>query len=89
MERGTATRVVASSLASAGFAVALFAGLAADNSADAIVSRGLTAMLACYIAGWCIGVVAERAVDERLASERGAPNQTPDTQKNLSADAKI
>ena len=66
MVRGMPTKVIGGCLALGAFAVAIVAGLAADNPADEILSRALIAMAVCYPVGVIIGVVAERAVDEHV-----------------------
>jgi len=47
-----------------GFAVAVLAGLAADNDTSVILTRALVAMMACYIVGVFLGSVAARAVND-------------------------
>ena len=50
-----------------GFAIAILAGLAADNPASVILTRALIAMVACYAVGVFIGLIASRAVREATA----------------------
>lgn len=64
------TRIIGACLGLTGFAVAIVAGLAADNPADEILGRALLSMLGCQLAGLAIGCVAERAIEERAASHR-------------------
>ena len=49
-----------------GFAIALIAGLAADNPADTVLSRAIVAMLVLHILGWIVGSIGERTVVESL-----------------------
>lgn len=57
-----------------GFAVAILAGLAADNPASVILTRALIAMTACYAVGAFIAALASRAVrDATLAHARRNP----------------
>ncbi|MCB9848453.1 MAG: hypothetical protein H6814_08575 [Phycisphaeraceae bacterium] len=51
-----------------GFAVAILAGLAADNPASVILTRALIAMFVCYAVGMFIGIVAARAVREAVVT---------------------
>lgn len=60
-----------------GFAIAILAGLAADNPANVILTRALIAMAACYAVGVFIGMLASRAVREAAASHI-ADNPAPE-----------
>ncbi|MBL0922548.1 MAG: hypothetical protein IBJ10_10525 [Phycisphaerales bacterium] len=64
------TRLIGASMGLAAFALAVFAGLAADNPADQILIRALISMLGCQAVGLAIGAVAERAIDDRAAAMR-------------------
>jgi len=76
--RGMPAKVFAGCMALSAFAIAIIAGLAADNPSDAILSRALIALVVCYPAGWLIGAVAERAIDEHLrAYARDNPIEAP------------
>ena len=57
-------KVIAACAGLAGFAVAMFAGLAADNPADVILSRGVAALFICYLVGGAVGLVMDHAVRE-------------------------
>jgi hypothetical protein len=74
---GVPTRVIAASLGLSAFAIAIVAGLAADNPAETIVVRALASMVACHVAGWCVGSIAERAVLEAVSSYELARIGTP------------
>lgn len=54
------TRMISGIVALAGFVVAVVAGLAAENSASVVLTRALTAMLACNLVGSVIGAIAHR-----------------------------
>lgn len=84
MSPGVPTKLAAASLGLAGFAIALVAGLAADNPADVVLGRALVALLLCNLAGWIAGVVAERTVAEGVARYREA-NPGPDEKASLNA----
>lgn len=49
-----------------GFAVALIAGLAADNPADTVLLRAILAMFACQLIGALVGAVGERVVRDAI-----------------------
>ena len=59
-------KIIASSLGLVAFAVAVIAGLHADNPADSILLRALTAMIVCYISGLVVGRVFEHIVRVHL-----------------------
>ena len=59
-------KVIAACAGLAGFAVAIFAGLAADNPADVILSRAVLALFVCYLAGGAVGFVMDHAVREGI-----------------------
>ena len=63
-----------------GFAVAIFAGLAADNPAGVILSRALIAMVACYAVGIFLGMLALRAVRDATALH-ATRNPAPDVEE--------
>jgi cation transporter-like permease len=58
--------MIATSVALAAFAVAVVAGLYADNSADAILKRALFALIILWVAGHCVGRVFEHIVRVHL-----------------------
>ncbi len=72
MAPGVASRVIAASCGLSGFAVALIAGLAADNPAEVILGRALVCMLAVQLLGIVIGAVCERTVREAVEKYRGS-----------------
>ncbi len=75
MRQGAPTRLAATSCGLAGFAIAIFAGLAADNPADEILSRALMSMFICWAAGAALGFIGERGIDEHVQNLR----ETDDT----------
>ena len=77
MKPGGPTRVIAASLGLSAFAVAVVAGLAADNPAETILVRAVASMVACHVVGWCVGLTAERAALEAIASYERARSGTP------------
>ena len=63
---GVPTKVIAAIGGLAAFAIALVAGLAADNPADVVLFRALVALLVCNVVGWFIGLIGERTIREAL-----------------------
>lgn len=72
MKRGMPTRLIGACMGLAGFALAIVAGLAADNPSSQILLHAILSMLGCQMVGLAIGAVAEHAVDERTAAHRAA-----------------
>lgn len=66
MTPGVAAKVIGASSGLTAFAVAMVAGLAADNTAEAVLSRALIAMIVCNIVGWIAGLICERTVRAAL-----------------------
>jgi tetrahydromethanopterin S-methyltransferase subunit C len=72
---GGPTRVIAASLGLSAFAIAIVAGLAAENPAETILARAVVSMVVCHVVGWCVGLTAERAVMDAVdAYERERSN---------------
>jgi hypothetical protein len=72
-------KLIAASLGLIGFAVAIAAGLAADNSAMTTLRRALGAMAGCWLLGWIVGAIGRRAVLEHVDQYKQAhPIPTPD-----------
>ena len=72
------TRVIAAVVGLAGFAVALVAGLAADNPFNVVISRALIALVACTLTGQMLGLLLHAGLAHNLAPHRipvatGAP----------------
>mgnify|MGYP001206223373 CR=1 FL=1 len=72
MKRGMPTRLIGACMGLAGFALAIVAGLAADNPSTQILVHALLSMLGCQMVGLAIGAVAEHAIDERSSAHRVA-----------------
>lgn len=72
MTSGGPTKVIAASLGLSAFAVAVIAGLAADNPAGTILARALVSMAVCHAVGWGIGAAAERAAQEAVRAYEAA-----------------
>lgn len=66
------TRLIGACMGLGGFALAIVAGLVADNPTNQILIRAILSMLGCQLVGLAIGAVAEMAIDERSAAHRAA-----------------
>ncbi len=66
MSPGVPTKVIAANVGLTAFALALVAGLAADNPLESIVTRALVAMVVCHVVGYGVGTVMERALRDSL-----------------------
>jgi hypothetical protein len=60
------SRVIAVCFGLVAFAIALVMGLAVGNEPVVILQRAILAMLGCMLVGWVVGVVAQRAVQDRI-----------------------
>jgi len=65
-------RVIASSLALIGFIVAALTGALAGNPTVTTLSRALTAMAVCYLAGLAVGHLGRAAVHEHVERHKQA-----------------
>lgn len=70
--RHSPSKVVSGCLGLAGFALAIFAGLAVGNPPTDTLSRALVALVMCQAIGFMLGWVAEGAINRRLAELRDA-----------------
>lgn len=70
MRQGAPTRLTATCCGLAGFAIAIVAGLGADNPADDILSRALASMFICWLGGAALGFIGEKAIDDHLQKLR-------------------
>jgi hypothetical protein len=69
-------KVIAACAGLTGFAIAMLAGLAAENPADVILARAIAALVVCYVAGGVIGLAMDHAVRagiEDYKAERPSP----------------
>lgn len=48
------------------FAAALVLGWVADNETSEILKRAIFALVGCWMIGWGVGAVAQRAVQDRI-----------------------
>ncbi|HVU63717.1 MAG TPA: hypothetical protein VHC70_07060 [Phycisphaerales bacterium] len=75
MAPGVATKVIAACFGLTAFAVAIVAGLFANNSAETTLIRALIAMVIAQAVGFVVGAIGERTINEALeASEKQAKN---------------
>ena len=68
MTPGVPAKLIASTMGLGAFAIAIIAGLAVDNPADRILSRALLSMFICNTLGLALGLVAERAIVDSVAT---------------------
>jgi NhaP-type Na+/H+ or K+/H+ antiporter len=64
------TTRIAATLALVVFAVCVIAGMTAENGFTTVIVRALLAMLVTLIVGLVIGAMAQRMLDENLASQK-------------------
>jgi NhaP-type Na+/H+ or K+/H+ antiporter len=67
---GVASKVIAACCGLSAFAVAVLAGLAADNPTEVILGRALVSMIGMQLVGLLIGSIAERTVSEAIERYR-------------------
>ncbi len=60
-----------------GFAIAAVTGLLSQNPADVILLRAIVCMVGCQFVGFFIGMIGERAINERIEAHR-LDNPEPD-----------
>lgn len=84
MQLGAATKVVAASCGLAGFAIAVIAGLVADNPADVILTRAVISMIVCNIVGYVFGMACERVFVEGVAVYAAKVNPTKSVEQQPS-----
>lgn len=68
MKFEVSSKVVATAMGLAGFAIAVIAGLHAGNPTATILTNAILCMVACQFVGLFIGSVGERVVREHVAS---------------------
>lgn len=82
------SKLIATSFALIAFAIALIAGIAADNPASTALVRALLAMAICYVVGWLLGMVATKATGEHIEAYRQAhPIDETDGQGSAAEDS--
>lgn len=69
---GVPTKVIGACAGLTAFAIALIAGLAADNPASDVLARALVAMMIGQMVGWVAGAIGERVMREAIAGYREA-----------------
>ena len=68
---------IAASLALVVFAVCVIAGMAAHNPFTTVITRALLAMVVTLVIGLVLGSMAQKMLDENLASEAAKAAQEP------------
>ena len=66
-------RRMAAALALVVFAVCVIAGLNAGNSFETVLTKALLAMAGTFAVGLVVGAMAQKMLDEGLATEPGKP----------------
>jgi putative Mn2+ efflux pump MntP len=69
---GIATKVIAASMALSAFSLAIVSGLAAGNPARTVLVNAVVCMVACQFLGLFVGMLAERAIADHIASYKSA-----------------
>jgi ABC-type proline/glycine betaine transport system permease subunit len=64
--------VIATAVGLGGFAVAVIAGLAAENPGQVVLGRAIVSMMGCYVLGQIVGAGAENVVRRRVESYKSA-----------------
>lgn len=72
MPTGNHMKLVAACSGLCGFVIAIIAGLAVENPLDVILTRALTALVACNVLGMAVGAAAEYAFESRLTELQDA-----------------
>ncbi|MDX2018331.1 MAG: hypothetical protein SFY95_11930 [Planctomycetota bacterium] len=85
------SKVIAGISGLAGFSVAIFAGLMAQNPATTVLTNALVAMVICQFVGWALGLVGERVIQDHLQTVTGAgapvvPTSSPTSSTNPPAE---
>ena len=81
------SRVIATCFALVCFAAALVLGLAAGNAADTIIWRATAIMLISWPVGYCVGAVAQHAVNRNIEAYKAAHPLPLDLADQIAADA--
>jgi hypothetical protein len=79
----SAIKTISSLFALASFAIALVAGILAQNTPATILSNALICMVLCRILGWFLGAAAVRVSEAELRAYHAA-NPIPDVSAALS-----
>jgi len=72
LTRGTLTKVIGACCGLGAFAVAVVAGIAAENPGEVVLFRALVSMLACQIVGLGVGSVVERVISDSIRAHKKA-----------------
>ncbi len=88
MSSSEPAKVIASVFALAAFAVAIIAGLAAQNTPARILGTALVGMFVCHVTGLCVGAIGERVVMDHL-NKAPAGSAAAETKAQSSAPAAV
>ena len=70
MNSGVPAKLIATTFALCGFAVAVVAGLAAGNPSTRVLFTALVSMVICQVLGAAAGAIGERIVHEHVSTYR-------------------
>ncbi len=70
MSAGVLTKVVGACCGLGAFAIAVVAGIAADNPGEVVIFRALVSMFVCQLLGVGIGAVVERVISDSIAAHK-------------------
>lgn len=73
-------KVIAAGFGLTAFAVAVVAGIAADNPSQVVLKHAIIAMICCQVVGLFIGALGERVVNDAVAEYQSRhPIPKPDS----------
>lgn len=67
MMHASSAKLVAGVLGPAAFTLAMFAGMASGVDAGTVLERAVVSLFACYLIGYAIGAVGQRAMVDAAA----------------------
>ena len=81
------SKVIATCFALVSFAAALVLGLAAGNATDTIIWRATVIMVISWPVGYCVGSVAQHAVNRNIEAYKNARPLPSDLADRIATDA--
>jgi putative Mn2+ efflux pump MntP len=72
LTRGTLTKVIGACCGLGAFAVAVVAGIAAENPGEVVLFRALVSMFACQVVGLGVGMVIEQVIADSIKAHKKA-----------------
>jgi NhaP-type Na+/H+ or K+/H+ antiporter len=74
------TRRIAAMMGLVAFAICILVGLRAQNTFATVVSNALMAMVVTFVVGLVVGAMAQKMLDENLASGDAAAGNSADSE---------